>query len=219
MKTFTEYFPKYPKSDELYELVRLSMVKSTLVNKAQRKVKVWLTTQQYMDASVCVRIAANIKEAYALADVTVRCCCAGAQKSTLADFLQEAKEDNAALGAYLAGEARWEDGVVCVPVRITGAAVLERVGMVKKLQDYFNFKYDATAAVRFVEEEQASENIEEYIAEALSPAKAISVVMEDERSARVKVAADQLSLAIGREGQNAKLVARLTGCKIDIKAD
>jgi N utilization substance protein A len=64
-----------------------------------------------------------------------------------------------------------------------------------------------------------SENIEEYIAEALSPAKAISVVMEDERSARVKVAADQLSLAIGREGQNAKLVARLTGCKIDIKAD
>ena len=135
MKTFTEYFPKYPKSDELYELVRLSMVKSTLVNKAQRKVKVWLTTQQYMDASVCVRIAANIKEAYTLADVTVRCCCAGAQKSTLADFLQEAKEDNAALGAYLAGEARWEDGVVCVPVRIAGAAVLERVGMVKKLQE------------------------------------------------------------------------------------
>ena len=64
-----------------------------------------------------------------------------------------------------------------------------------------------------------SENIEDYIAEALSPAKVLSVIMEDERTARVTVSADQLSLAIGREGQNAKLVARLTGCKIDIKAN
>ena len=64
-----------------------------------------------------------------------------------------------------------------------------------------------------------SDSIEDYIAEALSPAKVISVVMEDERTARVTVSPDQLSLAIGREGQNAKLVARLTGCKIDIKAD
>ncbi len=64
-----------------------------------------------------------------------------------------------------------------------------------------------------------SDSIEEYIAEALSPAKVISVIMEDERTARVTVAPDQLSLAIGKEGQNAKLVARLTGCKIDIKAD
>ena len=62
------------------------------------------------------------------------------------------------------------------------------------------------------------EAIEDYIAEALSPAKVISVYMEDERTARVTVSPDQLSLAIGREGQNAKLVARLTGCKIDIKA-
>ena len=64
-----------------------------------------------------------------------------------------------------------------------------------------------------------SENIEDYVAEALSPAKVLSVIMEDERTARVTVSPDQLSLAIGREGQNAKLVARLTGCKIDIKAD
>ena len=64
-----------------------------------------------------------------------------------------------------------------------------------------------------------SENIEDYIAEALSPAKVVSVIMEDERSARITVTPDQLSLAIGREGQNAKLVARLTGCKIDIKAN
>ncbi len=63
-----------------------------------------------------------------------------------------------------------------------------------------------------------SENLPEYVAEALSPAKVISVEMESERSCKVTVSPDQLSLAIGKEGQNAKLVARLTGCKIDIKA-
>ena len=63
-----------------------------------------------------------------------------------------------------------------------------------------------------------SDSIEEFVAEALSPAKVLSVVMDAERSAKVLVAPDQLSLAIGKEGQNAKLVARLTGCKIDIKA-
>ena len=63
-----------------------------------------------------------------------------------------------------------------------------------------------------------SENLPEYVAEALSPAKVISVEMDGERSCKVKVAPEQLSLAIGKEGQNAKLVAKLTGCKIDIKA-
>jgi N utilization substance protein A len=63
-----------------------------------------------------------------------------------------------------------------------------------------------------------SEDPAEYVAEALSPARVISAVMEDERSCKVTVSPDQLSLAIGKEGQNAKLVARLTGCKIDIKA-
>ena len=63
-----------------------------------------------------------------------------------------------------------------------------------------------------------SDSIEEFVAEALSPAKVLSVEMDEERLARVIVAPDQLSLAIGKEGQNAKLVARLTGCKIDIKA-
>ena len=63
-----------------------------------------------------------------------------------------------------------------------------------------------------------SDSIEEFVAEALSPAKVLSVVIDSERSARVLVSPDQLSLAIGKEGQNAKLVARLTGCKIDIKA-
>ena len=63
-----------------------------------------------------------------------------------------------------------------------------------------------------------SEDICEYVAEALSPARVLDVYLEDERTCRVTVAPEQLSLAIGKEGQNAKLVARLTGCKIDIKA-
>ena len=57
-----------------------------------------------------------------------------------------------------------------------------------------------------------------YVSEALAPAKVLSALFEDERTCRVTVAPDQLSLAIGKEGQNAKLAARLTGYKIDIKA-
>ena len=63
-----------------------------------------------------------------------------------------------------------------------------------------------------------SEDPAEYIREALSPAEVLDVTIDGERSARVTVAPNQLSLAIGREGQNAKLAARLTGYKIDIKA-
>lgn len=62
-----------------------------------------------------------------------------------------------------------------------------------------------------------SEVPEEYISAALSPATVKSVTFDGERSCRVIVAPDQLSLAIGKEGQNARLAARLTGCKIDIK--
>ncbi|MBE6554228.1 MAG: transcription termination/antitermination protein NusA [Ruminococcaceae bacterium] len=64
-----------------------------------------------------------------------------------------------------------------------------------------------------------SEKPEEYIAAALEPAKVLSVSMTADRACRVQVAPDQLSLAIGKEGQNARLAARLTGYKIDIKAD
>ncbi len=62
-----------------------------------------------------------------------------------------------------------------------------------------------------------SEVPEEYIASALSPAQVKEVEFDGERYARVIVSADQLSLAIGKEGQNARLAARLTGYKIDIK--
>lgn len=59
----------------------------------------------------------------------------------------------------------------------------------------------------------------EYVKAALSPATVKSVTMENDRSASVVVSADQLSLAIGKMGQNARLAARLTGCKIDIKSE
>ncbi len=58
-----------------------------------------------------------------------------------------------------------------------------------------------------------------YIAKALSPAKVLMVyINEDEKAARVIVPDNQLSLAIGKEGQNARLAAKLTGWKIDIKS-
>lgn len=63
-----------------------------------------------------------------------------------------------------------------------------------------------------------SDNPAEYIAAALSPADVISVEeLPDGKSCRVVVPDDQLSLAIGKEGQNARLAAKLTGYKIDIK--
>ncbi len=64
-----------------------------------------------------------------------------------------------------------------------------------------------------------SEDMPEFIAAALSPATVREVTMDGEKSCRVIVDPDQLSLAIGKEGQNVRLAARLTGCKIDIKVD
>ncbi len=64
-----------------------------------------------------------------------------------------------------------------------------------------------------------SENPEEYVASALAPATVKSVEMTGERACKVIVESDQLSLAIGKEGQNARLAARLTGLKIDIKTE
>ena len=63
-----------------------------------------------------------------------------------------------------------------------------------------------------------SEKPEEYIAAALSPASVIDVDFDGERSATVWVDSDQLSLAIGKEGQNVRLAVRLTGYKIDINS-
>ena len=66
-----------------------------------------------------------------------------------------------------------------------------------------------------------SDSPEVFVAQALSPAKVTSVTVVDPaaRAARVVVPDYQLSLAIGREGQNARLAARLTGWRIDIRPD
>lgn len=65
-----------------------------------------------------------------------------------------------------------------------------------------------------------SHDPQEFVAQALSPAKVTSVTIEEDgRVARVVVPDYQLSLAIGKEGQNARLAAKLTGLKIDIKSE
>ena len=86
------------------------------------------------------------------------------------------------------------------------------------------------ARVRAVMDELAGEKIDivdfsddptEFISAALSPARVLSVEVVDSesRSARVVVPDYQLSLAIGKDGQNARLAARLTGWRIDIRSD
>ena len=86
------------------------------------------------------------------------------------------------------------------------------------------------ARVRNVMSELAGEKIDiidysedpaRFVGNALSPAKVVSVRVVDERgkTARVVVPDFQLSLAIGKEGQNARLAARLTGWRIDIRSD
>ncbi|NCB29571.1 MAG: transcription termination/antitermination protein NusA, partial [Clostridia bacterium] len=62
-----------------------------------------------------------------------------------------------------------------------------------------------------------SDDMSAFVSAALAPADVIcATVQPDGKSCRVIVPDDQLSLAIGKEGQNARLAAKLTGCKIDI---
>lgn len=64
-----------------------------------------------------------------------------------------------------------------------------------------------------------SDNPAEYVSNALSPADVVSIeVVEDEKMCKVVVPESQLSLAIGKEGQNVRLAARLTGWKIDLSS-
>ena len=65
-----------------------------------------------------------------------------------------------------------------------------------------------------------SEDPKEFIAASLSPSKVLAVAINpNEQSARIVVPDQQLSLAIGKEGQNARLSAKLTGWRIDIKSE
>jgi N utilization substance protein A len=65
---------------------------------------------------------------------------------------------------------------------------------------------------------QYSEKPEEYIANSLSPAKVLEVKILPKNKALAIVAEDQLSLAIGKDGQNVRLAAKLTGWKIDVRS-
>jgi len=64
-----------------------------------------------------------------------------------------------------------------------------------------------------------SDDAEKFVAQSLSPAKVSRVEMRPRREVRVFVPADQLSLAIGRGGQNVRLAAKLTGWKIDVRSE
>ncbi len=67
---------------------------------------------------------------------------------------------------------------------------------------------------------QWQENIKNYITQALSPAKELKVeIDEKEKIAKVSVAPEELSLAIGKEGQNVRLASKLTGYRIEIEGD
>jgi N utilization substance protein A len=64
------------------------------------------------------------------------------------------------------------------------------------------------------------ENIEKFIANALSPAKISSLkIKEEDKSALVKIKKEQLSLAIGKDGQNVRLATKLTGWKLEVQED
>src|SRR5699024_7055468 len=59
-----------------------------------------------------------------------------------------------------------------------------------------------------------------YVSNALSPSKVVDVIVDEENNSTIVIVPDyQLSLAIGKRGQNARLAAKLTGWKIDIKSE
>ncbi|MBP9716526.1 MAG: transcription termination factor NusA [Candidatus Levybacteria bacterium] len=67
---------------------------------------------------------------------------------------------------------------------------------------------------------QWQENVRDYVVQALSPAKNITVEMDEkEKTAKVKVPQEELSLAIGKDGQNVRLASKLTGYRIEIEGE
>lgn len=93
-----------------------------------------------------------------------------------------------------------------------GACIGDRGSRIKSIM--MELKDEKIDIVRWSEDQKA------FISNALSPAKVTSVELnEKDKKAIVKVSENQLSLAIGKEGQNARLAAKLTGWKIDIKSE
>lgn len=76
------------------------------------------------------------------------------------------------------------------------------------------------AGIEKIDIVQWQENPKEYVKQALSPAKNLVVeISEKDQTAKVKVATDELSLAIGKDGQNVRLASKLTGYRIEIEED
>ncbi len=97
------------------------------------------------------------------------------------------------------------------PVPRGGACVASRGGRVQAIVD--ELRGEKVDIVRY------DEAINEYLKNALSPARVSRVILNEEERAAVIIAPDdQLSLAIGRRGQNVRLAAQLTGWKIDIRS-
>jgi len=93
-----------------------------------------------------------------------------------------------------------------------GACIGDRGSRIKSIM--LELKDEKIDVIRWSDDEK------ELIANSLSPAKVILVILfENEKTATVIVPDQQLSLAIGKEGQNARLAAKLTGWKVDIKSE
>jgi len=93
-----------------------------------------------------------------------------------------------------------------------GACIGDRGSRIKSIM--LELKDEKIDIIRWSEDEKV------FIANSLSPAKVITVnLFENEKTATVIVPDQQLSLAIGKEGQNARLAAKLTGWKVDIKSE
>ncbi|GAI16114.1 unnamed protein product, partial [marine sediment metagenome] len=93
-----------------------------------------------------------------------------------------------------------------------GACIGDRGSRIKSIM--LELKDEKIDIIRWSDEEKV------FVANSLSPAKVILVnLFENEKTATVVVPDQQLSLAIGKEGQNARLAAKLTGWKVDIKSE
>jgi N utilization substance protein A len=107
--------------------------------------------------------------------------------------------------------------------KIAGASTDEKVDAVGACVGHRGSRVQAVVTELYGEKIDIvrwSANLQDYIKEALQPARVQSVTVNEEaKSAFVVVPDNQLSLAIGREGQNVRLAARLTGWRIDIRSE
>ena len=127
-------------------------------------------------------------------------------KQVIMQRVREAEKD-AILGEY---EAKIGTMVTGMILRFDGPNVVVDIVRVQAVINELNGE-----KVDIIE---YSKDLKAYIASALAPAEGLNVVIDDKlRKATITIPDDQLSLAIGKGGQNARLAAKLTGYKIDIK--